>query len=113
MTHQRYQAAIAAYKREARGTPLTFWNKMGIAYQMMFNLEEASHCYQVSLKLEPKNSRVLNNLGTIYDSMKEYGNAERMYHKALKLDPKSAMILKNLGTNLLAQHRYKKGWERL
>jgi Tfp pilus assembly protein PilF len=34
-----------------------------------------------------------------------------MYRKALKLDPQSALIDKNLGTNLLAQHKYKKGWE--
>jgi Tfp pilus assembly protein PilF len=34
-----------------------------------------------------------------------------MYRKALKLDPRSALINKNLGTNLLAQHKYKKGWE--
>ena len=34
-----------------------------------------------------------------------------MYRKALKLDPRSAIILKNLGTNLLAEHKYNKGWE--
>lgn len=110
MTHQRYQAAIESYKKAGRGSA-DVWNKMGIAYQLMFNLEEASRCYQTSLKLDPRNARVLNNLGTIYDSLKEYSNAERMYHKALKIDPRSAMIYKNLGTNLLAQHKYKKGWE--
>jgi hypothetical protein len=110
MSHQRYQAAIAAYKRDPRLTA-DMWNKIGIANQMMFNAEEAARCYQASLRLDPKNSRVMNNLGTIYDSLKEYNNAERMYHKAIKLDPQSAMIYKNLGTNLLAQHRYKKGWE--
>jgi tetratricopeptide (TPR) repeat protein len=110
MTHQRYQAAIESYKKAPQNSA-DVWNKMGIAYQLMFNLEAASHCYQTSLKLNPRNSRVLNNLGTIYDSLKEYGNAERMYRKALKLDPRSAMIYKNLGTNLLSQHKYKKGWE--
>ena len=110
MSHQRYQAAIEAY-RKAPHDSADVWNKMGIAYQQMFNLEEASHCYQASLRLNAKNSRVLNNLGTIYDSLREFANAERMYRKALKLDPKSALINKNLGTNLLAQHRYKKGWE--
>jgi len=110
MAQQRYQAAIEAYKKvEIRSADV--WNKMGIGYQLMFNLEEASHCYQASLRMEPKNARVMNNLGTIFDSEKEFGNAERMYHKALRLEPKSALIYKNLGTNLLAQHRYKKGWE--
>jgi tetratricopeptide (TPR) repeat protein len=47
----------------------------------------------------------------VYDAMKEYHNAEKMYRKALKIDPTSALILKNLGTNLLAQHKYEKGWK--
>lgn len=110
MTHQRYQAAIEAYKKAPR-ISAEVWNKMGIAYQLMFNQEEASHCYQTSLRLDPRNARVMNNLGTIYDSLKEYSNAERMYRKAVKIEPSSALIYKNLGTNLLSQRKYKKGWE--
>ena len=34
-----------------------------------------------------------------------------MYRKALKVDPHSALVLKNLGTELLARHKYEKGWE--
>jgi tetratricopeptide (TPR) repeat protein len=109
VVHQRYQAALAAY---AKATPsAAIWNKMGIAYQMMFNLKDATRCYRESLQLEPRNSNVLNNMGTIYDSMKEYGQAEKYYKKALKLNPKSALVLKNLGTNLLSQHKYNRGWE--
>jgi Tfp pilus assembly protein PilF len=110
MAHQRYQAAIEAYKR-IPAPSAEVWNKMGIAYQLMFNLENASHCYEQSLKLNPRSPNVLNNLGTIYDSSKEYGDAERMYRRAIKIGSHSAMIYKNLGTNLLAQHKYKKGWE--
>jgi len=110
MAHQRYQAALEAYHKGPRDSA-NLWNKMGIAYQLMFNLEEAMRCYQKSLKLDPKNAVVLNNLGTIYDSQKEYPSAERMYRRALKYDPHSALIYKNLGTNLLTQHKYKKGWE--
>ena len=110
MTHQRYQAAIQAYKMAPPDSP-SVWNKMGIAHQMMFNLPDASRCYQASLRLNPANPRVLNNLGTVYDSLKEYGVAERMYRKAIKLNPKSALVYKNLGTALLAQHNYRKGWE--
>jgi len=110
MAGQHYQAAIEAYKKgDLRSAGL--WNKMGIAYQLMFNQDAAMHCYQRSLKLDPKDATVLNNLGTIYDSLKEYATAERTYRKALKIDPHSALIHKNLGTNLLGQHRYKKGWE--
>jgi tetratricopeptide (TPR) repeat protein len=110
MAQQHYQAAIEAYKK-APERSADVLNKLGIAYQLMFNSNEALRCYEASLRLDRKNARVMNNLGTIYDSEKEYGNAERMYHKALKSDPKSALIYKNLGTNLLAQHKYKQGWE--
>ena|ERR1700758_1997487 len=110
MAHQRYQAAIEAYKK-APPTDAQVWNKMGIAYQLMFNLTDAMHCYRTSDKLSPKNSTVLNNLGTVYDALKQYHTAEKMYRKALKVEPDSALIRKNLGTNLLSQHKYQKGWE--
>ena len=110
MAHQRYQAAIEAYKK-APTDQADVWNKMGIAYQLMFNLSDAMHCYRTSAKLNPKSSNVLNNLGTVYDALKQYHNAEKMYRKALKIDPQSALVRKNLGTNLLAQHKYKKGWQ--
>jgi hypothetical protein len=107
---QRYQAAIAFYTKEPHPSA-GVWNKMGIAYQMMFNTRDAARCYRESLKMDPKDAMVLNNLGTLYDSAKEYSAAEKMYHKALKLRPDSPVILKNLGTNLLVQHKYSKGWE--
>ncbi len=110
MAHHRYQAAVEAYKR-APQEDAGVWNKLGIAYQMLGNLPDATRCYQKSLKLDPKNVNVLNNLGTIYDSQKNYKAAVRMYHKAIKIQPRSALILKNLGTDLLAQHKYEKGWE--
>ena len=107
--HRRYQAAIAEY---AKAPPTAaVWNKMGIAYQMMFNLKDATRCYRESLKLDSHNPQVFNNLATVYDSLKQYGTAEHLYHKALKYDPKSPLILKNLGTNLLAQHKYNRGWQ--
>jgi tetratricopeptide (TPR) repeat protein len=108
--HQHYQAAIAAYSKATEFTP-ALWNKMGIAYQMMFNVKDAIRCYNASLKLDPKNAQVLNNMATVYDSQKQYGAGERYYRKALKIDPRSALILRNLGSNLLAQRKYKKGME--
>jgi Tfp pilus assembly protein PilF len=84
---------------------------MGIAYQLMLNMDEAQRSYEHSLKLDPRNPIVLNNLGTVYDSLKHYSDAERMYRKAIRYGNKSALIYKNLGTNLLTQHKYKRGWE--
>jgi tetratricopeptide (TPR) repeat protein len=110
MIHQRYQAAIEAYKR-APATSASAKNKLGIAYQMMFNLNDAVRCYKASLKLDPNNPHVYNNLGTVYDGLQQYRNAERMYRKALKLEPGSPLVMKNLGSDQLAQHKYQQGWE--
>jgi tetratricopeptide (TPR) repeat protein len=110
IARQRYQAAIAAYSKSTEMTA-GIWNKMGIAYQMMFNSKDATRCYKQSILLDPGNPQVLNNLATVYASLKQYGLADRFYRKALKVDPQSALILKNLGTNLLAEHKYNKGWQ--
>lgn len=109
MAHQRYQAAIEQYKKAPHSAEV--WNKMGVAYQLMFNLDDAARCYEQALKLNPKNAVVMNNLGTVYVTLKQYSKAERAYRKALKLDPKSALVHKNLGTALLAEHKYEKGWK--
>jgi tetratricopeptide (TPR) repeat protein len=110
MAHQRYQAAIEQYKKAPRDSA-EVWNKMGVAYQLMFNLDDAARCYLQALKLDPKKAVVLNNLGTVYVTQKDYSRAEKTYRKALKADPKSALVHKNLGTALLAQHKYEKGWQ--
>jgi tetratricopeptide (TPR) repeat protein len=107
---QRYQAAIASYSQVEPPTAMV-WNKMGIAYQMMFDVKDAIRCYSASLKLDPRSAQVMNNLATVYDSQKLYNQAEKIYRKAIKIDPKSALIHRNLGSNLMAQHKYKKGSE--
>lgn len=109
MAHQRYQAAIEQYKKAPRSADVL--NKMGVAYQLLFNLDDAARCYEQSLKIDPKNSIAINNLGTVYVTQKQYSKAEKAYRKALKLEPKSALVHKNLGTALLAQHKYERGWK--
>lgn len=108
MAHQRYQAAIEEYKLSPSVDAL---NKMGVAYQLMFNLKDAERCYREVLKRDPKNGTAWNNIGSIYMAQKEYGAAEHTYRKAVKLDPKSALFRKNMGTAQLSEHKYKKGWE--
>jgi len=110
MAHQRYQAAIEQY-RKAPPTSIDALNKMGVAFQLMFNYTDAARCYQAALKLDPKNAVAFNNMGSIYMAQKDYSKAERTYHKAVKLDPHSALFRKNLGTALLAERKYKKGWQ--
>ncbi|MGB6974670.1 MAG: tetratricopeptide repeat protein [Terracidiphilus sp.] len=116
MAHKRYQEAITSYRKAIASTRdhdklAVLWNKLGIAYQMMFSLDQATDCYLKSLHLRPHNADVLNNLGTVYDAQKDFRGARSMYKKAIKFNPRSALYYKNLGTNLLAVHHYKQGWK--
>jgi len=108
MIHRQYQAAIEAYKLVS-GPTAVVWNKLAIAYQMMFDTGDAEKCYKAALKLDSHQAGVLNNLGTLYASMRNYRLAERYYRKAMKMDPTSAVFVKNMGTNLLSQGQYDKG----
>ncbi|HTX76184.1 MAG TPA: tetratricopeptide repeat protein [Terracidiphilus sp.] len=108
MAHQRYQAAIEQYKL-APASPEVL-NKMGVAYQLLFDVGGAGKCYKAALRKEPKNAKYLNNMGSIYMADKEYSTAVKTYRKAVKYDPSSALYQKNLGTALFADRDYKKGW---
>jgi tetratricopeptide (TPR) repeat protein len=106
--HQRYQAAIEEYKKVGQPSAAV-WNKMGIAYQMLYDLKDADRCYKRAHKMDARNTDVLNNLGTVQDSMMDFAEAEKSYREALQIDPNSATILRNLGTNLIMQHKHEQG----
>lgn len=108
MYRRRYQAAIEAFKKIEFPSAMV-WNQIGIAYQMMYDYEDAKRSYDEALRLNPHDSIVLGNLATAQEGMGDFTAAEKNYRKSLQLNPTSAMTLKNLGTNLLMQHRYEAG----
>jgi len=106
--HRQYQAAIDAYSMVYPPTA-NVWNKMGVAYQMMYDAKDAARSYARALKMDPNSFSALNNLATVEDSLGDYSEAERFCRKGLELSPRSATLLKNLGTTLLLQHDYRGG----
>jgi len=110
VSQRRYEEAIAAYSLSIEKTAVV-WDRMGMAYQLMADTDEARRCYKQSLKLEAKNPLALNNLGTIAASLQQYDQAEHMVRKALQIDPQFATAYKNLGTILIAEHKLKQGQE--
>jgi len=108
MYHKRYQEAIAKYN-SIKPKTAAIWNKMGIANQMMYDVEDAHHCYKESLKLNPGDAQVWNNLGTLYESQQDHRGAAKMFRKAVLLDPKFALAYKNLATSLMEEHKYREG----
>jgi tetratricopeptide (TPR) repeat protein len=104
----RYMDAISAFRQGAGDSPV-MWNKLGIAYQHLFNIKSARECYERSLKLNPQYAEAMNNLGTVLYAEKNYSGASRYYKKALKLSPHSAIIYVNLGTAQFGKGDYKHG----
>ena len=110
MARKMYREAVETYKPEARENPV-IWNKIGIAYHQMQQLDTAMKYYEKAVKLNPKYAEALNNLGTVYYARKSYRKAGSYYNKALKITPDSASVYSNLGTSLFARKKYKEASE--
>ncbi len=110
MARKQYRDAIDAY-HEGPQDSAVIWNKLGIAYHQMAQLETAKKQYQKSIKLNPKYAEAINNLGAVYYAQKSYRRATSNYRKALRLAPNSASIYSNLGTAYFARKRYKEALE--
>jgi tetratricopeptide (TPR) repeat protein len=108
MVHQRYLAAIDAY-RQAPHDSAVVWNKLGIAYQHMYALDFAKLQYEKALSLDPKYAEAINNLGTVFYGEKNYHKAENCYRKAIRYKPQTASFFSNLGTAYFADRKYKQG----
>ncbi len=109
MARKMYREAIEAYRQAPEGPVI--WNKLGIAYHQMSDLDTARRLYEKSLKLDPNYAEARNNLGTVYYARKSYRRAINDYRKALKLSPTSASIFSNLGTAYFARKKYKEAFE--
>jgi tetratricopeptide (TPR) repeat protein len=108
MVHQKYLAAIEAYRRGPHDSAV-IWNKLGIAYQHMYALDFAKRQYEKALSLDPQYAEAINNLGTVYYGEKNYRKAENYYRKAIQYKPQTASFYSNLGTAYFAEHKYKQG----
>jgi tetratricopeptide (TPR) repeat protein len=106
MARKMYREAIEAY-RQAPADSALIWNKIGIGYHQLLELNVARKHYQHALKLDPKYSEAINNLGTIDYAQKHYRSAISHYRQALKLKPDTASYYSNLGTAYFARKDYK------
>jgi tetratricopeptide (TPR) repeat protein len=108
MARKMYREAIDAFRQGSQTDPV-LWNKIGIAYHQLTQLDQAKKSYEHALKLKKDYVEAINNLGTVYYAQKSYRRAIKYYKKALKIapnDPKSASIYMNLGTAYFARKKY-------
>jgi len=110
MARKMYREAVEVYKEGPLDSAI-IWNKIGIAYHQMLQLDIARKHYEKSIKLNPHYSEAINNLGTVYYAHKSFRKATSQYRRALKLSPNSASVYSNLGTAYFARKKYKEAAE--
>ncbi len=101
-----YREAIEVYQQVKPPTALVY-NKIGIAYQQLNDLDSAKKYYERAIKLQPKYAEAINNLGTVQYANKNFRRATGYYKKALAIQPRSASVYSNLGTAWFSRHNYK------
>ena len=104
MAEKKYREAIDAYSEDPNKTAVTY-NKIGIAYHQLQQLDNARKYYDRALKMKRDYAEAMNNIGAVYYAKKSYRRAIRYYERALKLQP-SASVYSNLGTAYFARKKF-------
>jgi tetratricopeptide (TPR) repeat protein len=105
MARKMYREAIDAFQSDTNKTAVLY-NKIGIAYHQLQQLDYAKKYYEQALKVKRDYAEALNNIGTVYYAKKSYRRAIGYYKRALRLSD-SASIYSNLGTAYFARKEYK------
>ncbi len=99
-----YREAIDAYR--SGGNTAVLWNKIGIAYHQLGQLDLARKSYERAVKLDKKYADAINNVGTVFYARKKYRTAISRYLKAIAISPNSASYWSNLGTAYYARGKF-------
>ena len=82
-----------------------WFNKSNSLYKAK-RYEEAIHCYDQVLQLDPGNASIWNNRGLCFSSLKRHAEALPCYDKALEINPKSISAWVNRGISLESLGRF-------
>jgi len=104
MVRKMYREAIDAYR--SAGKSAVLWNKIGIAYHQLGELEAARRSYERAIKLDKNYADAVNNAGTVFYAEKKYRTAIARYTRAISLSPNTASFWSNLGTAYYARGKF-------
>jgi tetratricopeptide (TPR) repeat protein len=105
MARKMYREAIETYVTSKPMTAVV-WDKIGISWHQLGNLNAARNSYQRALKIDKKYADAINNIGTIYYAEKKYRSAIATYLRALRIEPDAASVWSNLGTAYYARKNF-------
>lgn len=108
MVRKYYPEAVQLYQRLTGLQPRNplHYNKLGIAYHQLQELEGAKRAYRKALQLNPRYAEAVNNLAAVEYAQKSYRTAIFTYLKALSLSPHDAVVYSNLGTAYFAYEKF-------
>jgi tetratricopeptide (TPR) repeat protein len=104
MARKMYREAIDTYRADPSNSAV-IWDKIGIAWHQIGDLNAARKAYEHAVKLNKKYADAINNVGTVFYAQKKYRSAISRYNQALRYAPDSASIYSNLGTAWYARGR--------
>jgi tetratricopeptide (TPR) repeat protein len=104
MARKMYREAIETFQSETHKTAVIY-NKIGIAYHQLQQLDSARKNYEQAVKLKRDYAEALNNIGTVYYARKSFRRAIGYYKRALRISD-SASIYSNLGTAYFGRKEY-------
>jgi len=107
------QSAIEEYKKALNINPndSSVWNKLGIVYQRVNQIDLAQHQFERALKLNSKYAEAWNNLASCYHLKGKYKQAIRYYQEAINAKPSFAAAYKNMGSAYFALKRFEEGFQ--
>jgi len=82
------------------------WYNKGVCLGSLGCHEEAIHCYDKALELDPRDAPTWTNKGNSLNSLGRYEEAIHCYDKALELDPHDVIAWTNKGNSLTSLGRY-------
>jgi tetratricopeptide (TPR) repeat protein len=105
MARKMFREAVDAYSDGPASSPMR-WNKVGIAYHQLGDLNAAKKNYEHAIKVDHKFADAINNVGTIYYAHKNYRIAISRYRKAIRMEPEIASFWSNLGTAYYSRGKF-------
>ena len=108
MARKEFLDAARAYDDILKTDPNSaeLFNKMGVAYQQLVDLNRAERCYKKAMHADKHFASAVNNVGTVEYEKRHYGKAVDYYQKALELSVDMAPVYANMAYAYIEEKKY-------
>ena len=101
---EAYDEAMA--RATARDLTVGEWNNKGTSLLVLGHPEDAIHCFNRAIELNPSDAKVWSNKGAALEEMNRSGEALECYERSVGLDPTNAKSWNCMGVCLFLMGRH-------